>query len=597
MYTFPDISEFKDHEEVVFIFETSIPVDKPLQLASNYEYELWMSTNNDSNYIFSGCGGYRCCEGQAYIDIWNLNHHIYATNNIKIQIRYHWLNINLSSVWYRCLFKTPFLYYMDETIEWQCYYDSSYNFGAKMASQLARQNIISLCPDNRKPVALQFLSIYWDIQDYPVKPLNHILVSPKLITSGILKVSPKNTNNSDPDVVKLIMYPEKPLRYDTYDLGYLALHKFILPPGIYYYTQIPEFRKVWDDSNQKKVHLGDIVHTLGSPIGYRGCRYLHVFYETPPDSTLFKIFRAEYPFNWKSFEHNPLISAVKNNLIACVDGGYVDCCWRERACWTGDARMMAKAVKTLTNNEELTPFVLTQIADSYDHKTGMVNGCWPTKDPNFKIPMATYHLAWCLAVVENHVDDLKPLVIKSIDHWKEHYLVKGLISHYPGWTFVDWDFTDPNTIGQVFNNALPHCVVNSWWIELCTQLDIPSEICPRLFDKIFWTGIGYSLAPGLPPSIHATAAVLSANFTKYEGFLLHPEANKFLKFTDYRGKVTAYFAYFIAKALKGNDRKTFIDKYYGPIAKKYNTIFEKHDGTASLAHGWSVGFIELIGTI
>jgi hypothetical protein len=272
-----------------------------------------------------------------------------------------------------------------------------------------------------------------------------------------------------------------------------------------------------------------------------------------------------------------------------VDGNYVDTCWRERACWTGDARMMTKAVKTLTNNFELTPFVLSQIAESYDSKTGMVNGCWPTKTPDFEMPMATYHLAWCLSVVENNVESLKPLVLKSMQFWKNNYLTKGLITNYPGWTFVDWDFSNTNVIGQKFNNALPHCVVNSWWIELCNLLEIQSGISLELFDKTFWNNGGYALSPGLPSCIHATAAVLSSIPDIAPNH--YNTAYKYLKTAKYQGKITAYF---MAKALRDNDRKKFINDYYLGVAKRYGTTFEKHEYNASLAHGWSIGFVELL---
>jgi hypothetical protein len=55
--------------------------------------------------------------------------------------------------------------------------------------------------------------------------------------------------------------------------------------------------------------------------------------------TLF-VERVQYPFKWKNNISiidgcDEIVNAIKNNLIACVDGGVVDTCWRERAQWTG----------------------------------------------------------------------------------------------------------------------------------------------------------------------------------------------------------------------------------------------------------------------
>jgi hypothetical protein len=122
-------------------------------------------------------------QGNCFLNPWDLSNY---DNNTHVEIRYHWLNIDLSSVWYRCLFNTPFLYYDDFNIKWKCYHDDSYSFGSKMSSQLARQNIISNDKTNKIPLKIESLNIHWKIVDYPVKPLNHILINPTLVTSDIL---------------------------------------------------------------------------------------------------------------------------------------------------------------------------------------------------------------------------------------------------------------------------------------------------------------------------------------------------------------------------------------------------------------------------
>jgi hypothetical protein len=74
--------------------------------------------------------------------------------------------------------------------------------------------------------------------------------------------------------------------------------------------------------------------------------------------TIHKIQRAQYPFKWiadlpDSSGCDAIVQACKRNLVACVDGGVVDTCWRERAQWTGDARMSGMAMRGLAMNPEV----------------------------------------------------------------------------------------------------------------------------------------------------------------------------------------------------------------------------------------------------
>src|SRR5262249_14599691 len=62
-------------------------------------------------------------------------------------------------------------------------------------------------------------------------------------------------------------------------------------------------------------------------------------------------------------------------------------------------------------------------------------------------------------------------------------------------------------------------------------------------------------------------------------------------------KVTAYYAYFVARAMAHRSREralAFVREFYGPIARAYGTLYEKTSADASLAHGWSVAVADLI---
>src|SRR5262249_15622938 len=174
-----------------------------------------------------------------------------------------------------------------------------------------------------------------------------------------------------------------------------------------------------------------------APFGTRGCRYVHVLYpSTAPARPLLRAWRREYPLRWRPVEVEPedavILAACRANLVACVDGGVVDTCWRDRAQWTGDLRMSAAALRALTENPEVVDLALHQIAQSYNPGTGMVNGAWPIRQPGTDFPIPPFHLAFCLAALE-HDPSLRrdPLVRRVVEEslafWSPPYLRDGLL--------------------------------------------------------------------------------------------------------------------------------------------------------------------------
>jgi hypothetical protein len=345
---------------------------------------------------------------------------------------------------------------------------------------------------------------------------------------------------------------------------------------------------------------------VGSPFGERGCRYIYIITK-PNNKYKVNFLRRTYPLIWKDIKSEPLIDACKNNLIACVDGGVVDTCWRERAQWVGDLRMSAIALEKLTKNgQEIIDHALSQIATSYDVNTAMVQGAWPVKNKNYKgCLMPTYHLAYCLTVFRHSKEQkLIELCKKSLLLWKIKYEDKNseLIVNVPGWNFVDWDSLDNEAIGrnEKDNNTkitnTYNAVVNAWFYEACKLFNISSFDIIEYNKKFYLPNIGaYSMIPNGRPSIHATAAAIGSIDVNKE--ILNNGIYYIKSIKDLDKRVTMYYGYFIAKALAKkhiNIAREFINKFYGPIANKYGTIYEKTSDSSSLAHGWSIGFIDFM---
>jgi hypothetical protein len=592
--------------ERVLVFESA--GGRALTLASNSPYELWLDG------CFIGDGGHSCVRGEALADHWEET----ATATL-VQVRLHWIDSEQSSVLYRCLFDDPFLAHWPSGQSWTCWIDDSICFAAPMSAQLPRQNIVTGPRRAGPALSLQPLAspLPWKILHPPIHKSRYVAVA--LRPGRSLRLEGRGPGPFGPeqaDNVARYVREDRPcaLQCDTYDLGRIALHRFEVDAGrgacVLYYSEVANFEEVGSTPYRTKVHLADAVSAgvpAAAPFGTRGCRYVHVLYE-PEDGArpAVRAWRREYPLEWKPVRVESgcagIVDACRANLIACVDGGVVDTCWRERAQWTGDLRMSALALRALADNSEVVDLALHQIAQSYNPRTGMVNGAWPILRPHADFPIPPYHLAFCLAAVEQDPslqrDPLvRHVVLDSLERWKRSYLHDGLLRGMPGWYFTDWDPTDLTTAGRGKPYSGPHAVCNAWWTELCDRIAPEAGIRSAAFDRTFWTGRAYSLTTDRSlDSPHATAAALNSSVGRghvAEGLRYLEEEIGSGRIT---ARVTAYYAYFVAQAFARHSREralAFIQDFYGPIAQTYGTIYEKTSGDASLAHGWSVAVASL----
>jgi hypothetical protein len=592
--------------ERILLFESA--GGRSLTLASNYPYELWL----DGRFV--GDGGHRCVPGEALADSWDE-----AAGATIVQVRLHWIDPQQSSVLYRCLFDDPFLADLQSGHSWTCRVDESIRFAAPASSQLPRQNVV-VGPWGAGPtLSLEpwASSRPWKILHPPIKKSRYVAVerrpcrSSQLPGRGKRPFRPEQAEN-----VALYVRDHRPcdLCCDTYDLGSVALYRFEVDAGrgacVLYYSEVAVFEDVASTPYRAKVYLADAICpriAAAAPFGTRGCRYVHVLYE--PDGgprPAVRAWRREYPLKWQPVRVESgcagIVDACRANLIACVDGGVVDTCWRERAQWTGDLRMSALALRTLADNAEVIDLALHQIAQSYNSRTGMVNGAWPVRHPDADFPIPPYHLAFCLAAVEHDLSLQRDALVRhvlldSITRWQRCYLHDGLLRGMPGWYFTDWDPTDPATAGRGEPYSGPHAVCNAWWNELCDRVAPTAAVDCSDFDGAFWNGRAYTLTTDRSlDSPHATAAALNSSAGRNHV----PEGLRYLEEETCSGRikerVTAYYAYFVARAFAQHSREralTFIRSFYGPIAETYGTIYEKTSGNASLAHGWSVAVASL----
>lgn len=593
--------------EQIFLLEA--PGGKPLTLVSNYPYELWLDG------MFIGDGGHRCTPGEALADYWEV-----CADAKIVLVRLHWLDPKQTSVLYRCLFEDAFFASLPPSVTWKCSLDNSVRFAARASAQLPRQNIILQESEAQLCLTLQRASLInpWKILRSPIEKARFVGVEPKLISSQFLKSQEKGQfRPQEAQNIALYVRDYRPcdLKCDTYDLGQIALHRFEVKTGsspcVLYYSEVASFEEVASTRYRAKVQLADAISERldkASPFGTRGCRYVHVLYaHTDQTSPVIQVWRREYPLKWKAVKVTctdaVIVAACRANLIACVDGGVVDTCWRERAQWTGDLRMSALALRSLANNPEVVNLALHQIAQSYNSRTGLVNGAWPVLHPQADFPIPLFHLSFCLTALEQYPDLQGDPLVRRVVHdsfmtWRKHYLSDGLVHGMPGWYFTDWDSTDLAAAGRDKPYPGPHAVCNAWWNELCEYLAPEQAVSSKAYDNAFWMGQAYALTTDkLRDSPHATAVALNSsvgcNYIQQSLCYLERE----ISCGRLAQRVTPYFGYFVAQALRHISQErviAFVQDFYKPIAQVYGTIYEKTSGNASLAHGWSVGFASLL---
>ena len=114
----------------------------------------------------------------------------------------------------------------------------------------------------------------------------------------------------------------KNLNCATFDLGAIALHRFqintrqLKQSCVLYYSELSSFFDSWASKNREKVHMADCVLPsvpFATPLGTRGCRYVHVVYfgTLPPEIEVWAwavVVFSELNFGLRSGEENTILN-------------------------------------------------------------------------------------------------------------------------------------------------------------------------------------------------------------------------------------------------------------------------------------------------
>jgi hypothetical protein len=603
--------------EQFVLFVARRVIDAPLRLASNLAYELWC----DGEMV--GDGGHRSSAGAAPIDMWPQ-----AVGARETIVRMHWIDPDRTVVYLRRAHTDPFLA-VEHREDWTCHRDASLRTSAtKACLQLPRQNIAAGPPRAGEPLVLADASTRerWELVDLGIARSVATEVVPRVIAErdgdGPPLPTPFDPMAHDDLAIDAMRWSQAGLpdgvRLTTYDLGAIGLHRVEVDTesgALLCISEVADFADVWGTPHRADVRLVDAIEPASlraAAFGWRGGRYLHVLFAGRASPSI-RVQRRDYPLRFREVQADdprdePLLAACRANLRACVDGGLVDTCWRERAQWAGDARMSAMALRVLADNPEVVALALDQIAQSYDPAIAMVSAVAPVSLARPCV-IPGYHPAFCLAVAEHGVDALPraaAVARSSLPRWRELYVRDGILDDaaFPAgmWWFVDWDPTlrsrtavarpdDPSRLAGVDS------VTHAWFHQACARFAIDSGIDVDALAHRYAAADGYRLHPTGADSPQATAALLLA-------FPDLPHRDRAIDWLvachtrgELAGRVTPYFLTFVVQAIALRDRslaRSVLRDVLGPRIARWGTIPEKTDDSASCAHGWSVGFADLL---
>ncbi|MCL5102781.1 MAG: family 78 glycoside hydrolase catalytic domain [Armatimonadetes bacterium] len=126
----------------------------------------------------------------------------------------------------------------------------------------------------------------------------------------------------------------------------------------------------------------------------------------------------------------------------CMEDTFIDCPWRERAQWWGDARIESRAAYYAFDDTKLLAQGLRQMADLQD-RDGAMPGMYPGGSDKL---VPDFALQWVFSLLDYYafaddaglLRDLYPNVRGMLNWFGGFMNEDGLLSGVPGWLFIDW---------------------------------------------------------------------------------------------------------------------------------------------------------------
>lgn len=361
---------------------------------------------------------------------------------------------------------------------------------------------------------------------------------------------------------------------------------------------------------------------------HRAFRYVRLAFRNlsvPVALTGFGIYESTYPVNWRGTftcsdaRLDKIWEIGRRTLQLCMDDRFMDCPWRERAQWVGDARVEALGAAYCFGDTRLHARFLRQIgyAQHADGRTDPVGpGEWDTFAPERPIPGFT--CVWIMSIWDYYMltgdpsvpQELLPNVLAALT-WLGNYSrgEGGLLLDVPGWNFTDWvtGLSEGNEGMIAPINLFAYGALTAGAAiaglagdtESAEHLKKSAAGLAESFDRLFWNperGVyvdrivnGQQSAEA---SQHTNSLALLFDIGSEER--RQSALSRLIEAPTLLQIGSPYFSYYLLAALykygRHGDALQYIRAHWGPMMDAGATSWwEEYHGQSSRCHAWSIG--------
>ncbi|MCX6345158.1 MAG: family 78 glycoside hydrolase catalytic domain [Armatimonadetes bacterium] len=293
----------------------------------------------------------------------------------------------------------------------------------------------------------------------------------------------------------------------------------------------------------------------------------------------------------------------------CMEDTFIDCPWRERAMWWGDARIQSRSAFYAFDDTRLLAQGLRQLA-SQQTDEGAILGMYPGESDKL---MPDFSISWLFSLLDYYAfaDDagllreLYPNVERLLEWFGKHISPDGLLEDVPGWLFIDWADLDKRGEVTALNCLYYHALRVAAVLAAITDREEDSDgfleasVKLRLAINKFL----YSPRQGLYADCRVDGLIVDT-YSPQTNILaaLFDVADQYRKASILRTLIgsslaelnTPYIVSHLVETLCADDHHVdalhVIRKKWGELVRAGAATFpEFFDGDGSKCHGWSVG--------
>lgn len=361
--------------------------------------------------------------------------------------------------------------------------------------------------------------------------------------------------------------------------------------------------------------------------GHRAFRYARLAIrgvKAPITLTSIGIYESTYPVNRRGIftcsdaRLDKIWEIGRRTLQLCMDDRYMDCPWRERAQWVGDAKVEALGAHYCFGDNKLHKRFLRQIALSQyadGHTLPVGPGDWEEHQAN---PIPGFTAIWIHSIWDYYTltgdrefcASLQPYALRAIEWLHSQGAGEGgLLTKIPGWNFTDW------APGLSNGNDGLRAPVNLFYLKAlrtasalstlandsatAASLASQANALAEAFNRLFWNEERNGWAD-LSEDGHGSETLsqqtnsLAVLYGIGDETRRHDAVSRLLTDPTWTQIGSPYFSYYLLGALfaraQHDEALQYIRRQWGMMLDAgATTWWEEFHGKSSRCHAWSIG--------